>query len=306
MIVDELREILERYDAEKLKKTLVEVYKKIPKKIKEEKSIDDIILGAGNISRKKSAKNVDPEKTILEVRNFIELAREGLYFRPNRIVNKSERSKWRTTARNLIKSLSEISNSRDNYNEANDCYIELFKLFCDAEEVYIFVSTTPFSALKVSKIDMFREILFRLFDGGYNETIIKKALDLLLYVDDEYNFYRSSFINLFLFCFKIPDTIDLLISELKMRKGELIIYLKARLYYKMGDPIKALNTIKTNINKKDNAYYNMIFSVIAFNEDVDAWKKEYAKYKGNNTHIDMVNAGLEETGEFGGDVYFIY
>ncbi len=309
MKVGELREIIEKYDSDRLKKTLVEVYKKIPKNVKEDKAIDDIIRYAYTVSNKKRSKKIDPERVIAEANYFMELARNGLYFKPNRIVSKSDRGKWRTRAKYLINSLRDIPDSSEYYGKAGECFINMFKLFCDAQGSYYFVSVKPFEAMKISKGDMFEESLSRIFHEGYSEKSVERALDLLLYSIEEYSFSRISLLNIFLFRFKIQDTMELLLNELKKHRGDFIVYLKSRLYYKMGDSKNALRTIKRNIKRSDYDYYSMIFSVIALNNDVENWKKEYEEYKrkGNsNRNIDMINNELKETGEFISKINLLY
>ena len=94
MKVSELREIIKKYNEEDKEKIIVELYKRIPKRTKEDYNIDNYIMNL-NVKVEKSDKEFTIERLEKEVNYFVECANSDLYASPNKIISKSERSKWR-------------------------------------------------------------------------------------------------------------------------------------------------------------------------------------------------------------------
>lgn len=101
MKVAELRNIISNYDKKTTDKVLVEIYKALPKSKKED--IDLLILNPNDSTKKKSKiEKVDITNLESEINYFIKCANNDLYIAPNRIISKSERSKWRFKAMRFI------------------------------------------------------------------------------------------------------------------------------------------------------------------------------------------------------------
>ena len=98
MKVVELREELKKYKEVDKDKIIIELYKRIPKKVKEEYDIDSFIKDV-NAKKETKEESKDIETLVKEVDYFLKCAREGLYASPNRIIPKNERSKWRFKAK---------------------------------------------------------------------------------------------------------------------------------------------------------------------------------------------------------------
>ena len=105
MKVNELREIIKNYNEEDKRKIIVELYKRIPKNIKEDYNIDNYIINL-NTKIEKVDKNITIERLEKEVEYFIECASDDLYARPNKIIPKNERSKWRFKVKTFYKQLN--------------------------------------------------------------------------------------------------------------------------------------------------------------------------------------------------------
>ena len=119
MKLPEFRKQIETYSIEEPRYLTAELYKAIPKKIKEEKDIDPLVLsvpehfkenGTGKASSPPKVKKA-PDLGALEseIELFLENAYAQNYFAPNRFVPKHERPKWRFKVKNYIKTL------RDHY-----------------------------------------------------------------------------------------------------------------------------------------------------------------------------------------------
>ncbi|MCL2504466.1 MAG: hypothetical protein FWE94_07780 [Coriobacteriia bacterium] len=132
MKVDELRSILSKYDQETTRKLVVEMYKLIPKRMREDVALDEFITTfsdeAGSLRKAKSKKGLITDFDELRGRTelFVEYAATSYYFAPNRIVPKSERSKWRVMARKLLKSL--IATKGENTDEAALLLVEMYRM----------------------------------------------------------------------------------------------------------------------------------------------------------------------------------
>ena len=121
MKVNELREITKKYNETEKEKIIVELYKRIPKNIKEDYNIDDFITNL-NVKIEKENTEITIERLEKEVKYFLECAYDDLYARPNKIVSKNERSKWRFKVKTFYKNYSRIDIS------FWQCFIEFITL----------------------------------------------------------------------------------------------------------------------------------------------------------------------------------
>ena len=94
MKINELRETIKKYNETEKEKVIVELYKRIPKRIKEDYNIDEYIINLKNKIKKENIE-ITIERLEKEVNYFIECAYADLYARPNKIISKNNRSKGR-------------------------------------------------------------------------------------------------------------------------------------------------------------------------------------------------------------------
>lgn len=122
MKLPEFRKQIETYSIEELRYLTAELYKAIPKKIKEEKDIDPLVLsvlehfkenGTGKASSPSKVKKA-PDLGALEseIELFLENAYAQNYFAPNRFVPKHERPKWRFKVNMNETAIAEAKNLR--------------------------------------------------------------------------------------------------------------------------------------------------------------------------------------------------
>lgn len=135
MTIPELREVLKPCKEEDIKLLAVELYKAMPKKLKEEKEIDqvikDIVAGEWNKkSAKQDNKKVTAEELRAEIELFLENAYAQNYFAPNRYISKKERPKWRFKVKAYIKDLSRIPNEGEDGKLAAQLLEKLYKMLC--------------------------------------------------------------------------------------------------------------------------------------------------------------------------------
>lgn len=171
MKVAELRNIISNYDKKTTDKVLVEIYKALPKSKKED--IDLLILNPNDSTKKKSKiEKVDITNLESEINYFIKCANNDLYIAPNRIISKSERSKWRFKAMRFIKELRLFDPKTEEGFTASKLLKELYDLFSKASHYYIFSSDNPFGSIKESQVSLACEIVdCLLINNKKDETI---------------------------------------------------------------------------------------------------------------------------------------
>jgi len=184
MKVDELRRILLKYDQDTTRKLVVEMYKIIPKKVREDTALDEFISTftsmTGPVRKTKSEQDLIIDFDILksEAVAFIEYASMSYYYAPNRIVPKTARSKWRVTARKLLKSL--IAVKGENTEEAAQLLIEMYRMLSYACGTFIFSTENPFSAVGFKQPDLLDIILTKLFSSGVTQETLRLAVFVVL------------------------------------------------------------------------------------------------------------------------------
>lgn len=186
MKIDELKAKVRQCSAENLEKALIFTYKKLPKSKKEE--IDEELLGilAGKTAavrtvRHKTNRVEDFESLQQEIEIFLDDAREGYYFAPNRKIPKAQRSKWRFAVMRYVKTLKTTRPDNPHYEQATDLLIELYKVMCKACTVYLFNTEDAFASIQTGQTEFYTTIAGRVFPSGVAERTkddIRKMADL--------------------------------------------------------------------------------------------------------------------------------
>ena len=131
MLVKELRNAISKYTNEEKDVIIVELYKRIPKSKKEDYDIDNFILNIKNKEKLKTVKkeeNLSIEDLKKQVDFFISCANQNLYVAPNRVIPKSERSKWRFKVKDFYKKLSSIKADTPDGIVATDLLKDLYRV----------------------------------------------------------------------------------------------------------------------------------------------------------------------------------
>src|SRR5437667_4281228 len=115
MKVAEIEGKIEGYKAGPLRRLVVEMYKAMPKSVKEAQRIDELICNPA-VDRKKQNLEVPVDMKFLsqEVEEFISNAYNQCYYGPNSVVPKRERSKWRFIALRLFNQLKQAAGVPEN------------------------------------------------------------------------------------------------------------------------------------------------------------------------------------------------
>ncbi|WP_088049431.1 hypothetical protein [Virgibacillus dakarensis] len=188
MKVNELRTILKERKKDELAYLIVEMYKQIPKKVREGKELDELIQDPDAFKKarkgtKQYVKNLDFASVEREVRSFIKNAREQNYIAPNRIIPKKERSNWRFTAKRLIEQVMEISNQDKHAKVSTSLMEDLYKLFCYASGHYVFASDEPFYTIKIPQPEFLKRVVMMKKRVDEPKKWIPESLSLMLDYD---------------------------------------------------------------------------------------------------------------------------
>lgn len=178
MLVKDLRKTLEKYDKKEMTDIVVELYKRLPKKVKEDYDIDKFIEDINN-KTKKEEKKVSFDDLCSEMRYFLDCAKAGFYSSPNKVVPKKERSNWRFKAKRYYKELIKTIPTTDIGVKSTKLLIELYELVSRGTNTLVFTNWDTFRALGVSQTEYFDMLLKRVLFTGESINNIKVCIDLL-------------------------------------------------------------------------------------------------------------------------------
>ncbi|RPJ82967.1 MAG: hypothetical protein EHM18_15050 [Acidobacteria bacterium] len=160
MKVAELREKIRDYTRNRLERVVVEMYKAIPKAVKEDQGIDSLILSPNPGQRvPKERARPDMDEIAFETEEFISNAYNQFYFAPNSVVPKRERPKWRFIARRLFKELNRAAVQPEDAAEAADLLKQLYELLCHSCAYILFSAYDSFESVGISQVEFFRAVL---------------------------------------------------------------------------------------------------------------------------------------------------
>ena len=213
MKINELREIIKKYNEKDREKLIVELYKRIPKSIKEDYNIDEYII---NLNTKMEKENIEItiERLEKEVNFFIECAYDDLYARPNKIISKNDRSKWRFKVKTFYKQLNSFLPTNEDGKKATDLLKGLFKILSFGTHYLTFSNWNTFRAIQISQSEFLKNIVERKLSNGMTRENLEYCIDLLNVQYDPQE-YHSSVLYSFESCLKTPDARYMAIELLK-------------------------------------------------------------------------------------------
>ena len=184
MKIAQVREQVKDYDSERLRIIINELYKVLPKKLIEEKGIDDLLKNPEEyVTRRKKGGGAglpDFNQVKRETEIFIEYAGQDYYFAPNRVVHKKDRPKWRFIVKRLYKDLISSSKSPVYSAEAGNLLGRLYCLMCEACGVYLFSSDDPFHSVGIEQTEFFRMVVAVKKQAGLPEEWVMEAIRLII------------------------------------------------------------------------------------------------------------------------------
>ncbi len=298
MLVNEIKEEIKSYDKKELTKIILELYKKIPKKVKEDYDIDDFIKNINKDNKVEETK-ISFKQLQEEIVYFLNCVDAEYYCSPNRVIPKSERSSWRFKVKKFYKELMKIDPTTDNGKVATYLLIELFKRLSTGTNYLLFTSCNTFSALKVSQTDFYDLIIKRIFSNGYTRENIERCVDLLDVYKDP-NELSFSLYYLLISSLKTVDNKEQAIDALKkkinyLRERDLKVKDSTTSYYINEDInycIISISNIYILLSEVDEAinYFHKnygednkdkkeekLLEILEENDLIDEWIEEYEK-----------------------------
>jgi hypothetical protein len=156
MKVAEVREKLQGHNREKLESIILEMYKAMPKSVKEVKGID-IIITTPNAKPKRRMEPVhrDLEDIREETEEFLSDAYNQYYFAPNSVIPKSKRPGWRFIVRRLFKELQQAAGDQDKAHTVGSLMKQLYRMLCYSCRYVLFSGNDPFDSVGIRQVDFF-------------------------------------------------------------------------------------------------------------------------------------------------------
>ena len=179
MKIQEFRDKIRAADRAALEKIASDLYRRIPRKTKEE-DLDEAIeaMLRGGDAPKASARNAAMPFPELEreIQTFLSHVDANYYFEPNKVVPKAQRSKWRFTVMRFLKQLDAIPADDENAEAAARLYLQIYNRLTYACGYYIFPTEDPFRAIGRQQTDFYPIMAAKYFATGFTD---EKILDML-------------------------------------------------------------------------------------------------------------------------------
>ncbi|MCD8090507.1 MAG: hypothetical protein LUD81_07815 [Clostridiales bacterium] len=179
MKINELRNLLAESREESIKKAFAECYKALPKAKKEEIDglLTDILKGSDVKKAKKKNQTVDFGELSVEIDTFMEYAYADLYFAPNKIVPRAQRSKWRFTVKGFVKALTAVKEEDESFGAAAEYLFKLYELLCYGCGYYVFSSTDTFRSVGIPQEEFLEMVVSRkLAAEGYTKENLERLI----------------------------------------------------------------------------------------------------------------------------------
>lgn len=214
MLVKELKDRINNYNKEELTKIIVELYKRIPKRVKEDYDIDCFIKNLETNKPEKENNKVTIEELEKDIIYFLDCVNNDLYASPNKIISKNERSKWRFKVKNYYKQLNSFKPDTKEGIKATDLLKELFIILSHGSNYLLFTNWETFRAIQISQGEFLETIVKRKLSCGISKDNLKYCVDLLNVDYDPYGYYKDVFFS-FRSCLKTVDLKYMIIEFLK-------------------------------------------------------------------------------------------
>lgn len=226
MLVSELRELLKKYNQEDLRLIVAEMYKSMPKKLREDKDTDELIKdvhGYLDIGKREKAqeKQANMEELKPKIELFIEYAYNQYYFTPNNYVHKKERPKWRFIVKQYIKDLQTFPGDTPEGKTATELLAKIYKMLSYACGYYIFNTDNPFNSVGIGQTELLDIVIKRILGNGIDRESIKSAIQLVIKSNVDRVTLNSSLINTLISNLKSTDFKEIAIEQSLKIKEEM-------------------------------------------------------------------------------------
>lgn len=226
MNISEFRETIKTYKEDDLRLLLSEMYKAMPKKLREDKDIDGMVRDLhGYISNSKGKKKqevqVDFSDLEADIEEFIEYAYKQYYMAPNSYVHKSERPKWRFKVKAFINQLQTIPADSEDGQKATDLLGKLYNVLSYACNYYLFRSDDPFASVGIVQTTYLDTILKRKLGIGINRESVKSCISFVINSNVDRETTHIDLFYVLIGNLKTPDAKRMAIEQALVFKTEL-------------------------------------------------------------------------------------
>ena len=164
MKISELRTLLAQTSPEDLTQIIVEIYRALPKRTRENLAIDKLLKNpttarATTKQAKAAAQSVDMDALKWEIEEFLSDAYAQNYLAPNRFVPKTERPKWRFKVKRYFKEINAAVAEPGSIERASELLANLYHMLCYACDFVIFSAYDPFQSVGISQTEFFDAVL---------------------------------------------------------------------------------------------------------------------------------------------------
>ena len=266
MLVKELRDVTKNYNEKELNDIIVELYKRIPKSIKEEYNIDNYLINLKDAKKiKKEEEPISFENLTKEIIYFIECVDNDLYAYPNKIINKNERSKWRFKVKKFYKELNKYPANTKEGLQATTLLIQLFKRLSYGCK---FNSWNTFRAIGMGQSMYYDNIVKRLFANSISKENLSLCISIINLSNDPDELYTTMY--------------DVFIENLNSKEiKEQVIHLFEDKITELKEQLKEAQNyanefdIKEDINNIIYAITNIYFTLDEFDKGIKYFQKNY-------------------------------
>ncbi len=278
MKIQEVKDLLKKYSKEELQIIITELYKAIPKKIKEEKNLDAIIEEVNQFIKKdkvekKREDGVEINELTSEIQLFIENAYNQYYFIPNRVVPKKERPKWRFKVKGYFKTLEAYFGS-ENEERIIEMMKSLYEMLSYGCGYALFSTDNPFASVGLPQIELFDKVIAKRFSAGINQESIRFAIELMINSELDRETLYSDLMLEIIKHLKTTDSKEMAIREcrLQIKKIKSEKLPEKRAYYE-HDLLRYRKQRK--INNLVEISYRCCMVMCEFEEAIQYFKDDY-------------------------------
>lgn len=280
MKINEVRSQIKNYTKEEMQTLVTEMYKAIPKKVKEEKEIAKLIKDPQYFKgkRKKSNDVVEVsniESLVQEVHIFIEHANLQYYIAPNRIVPKKDRAKWRFKVKKFYRDLLSAFQVPEYRESIVECMENLYKLLCYASGYYVFTSSEPFNTINISQDEFLKQILVMKKEIADPRSWVTDCIHLVLDNRDDHSYDRLGLHDTFVDLLHTAPLVEIAIVEAKQLQSSLE---KQRPNQKKTNFDYELDQLELNINNIVEFVFLCHVKLHEWDEGISYWNRYYKEY----------------------------
>lgn len=226
MLIAELRALLKRYNEEELQRIISEMYKSMPKKLREEKKVDMLLEDVHTYMSigKSDAKQAEPlnfERLTSEIEDFLEYAYNQYYMVPNHFVHKKERPKWRFKVKGYIKELQGISIATKEGKKATELLQKLFEMLSYACGYYLFNTENPFKSVGIEQGEFLDIVIKRKIGSEINPEVLKSVIKMVIVSEVDRETLHTYLIQILIMSLKSTDSKMMAIDQCKLLKHEI-------------------------------------------------------------------------------------